>query len=139
FKSLLEELDCSTSTNRDNDLSQTRKKSSLMNSEKHRRQALLDSQSEELSSNVRRRSVRRVSSSSTNTSSKTTTKEPLYKRRRINQSDNHTSSQSQRTKRSTGFNLASSDISWDSTDDEINHLLNNSNPCHKSSSVASRT
>ena len=49
-----------------------------------------NSQSEELNSNIKRRSVRRVSSSSTNTSSKTTnTKEPLYTRRRVNQSDNH--------------------------------------------------
>jgi hypothetical protein len=45
-------------------------------------------ESEESNSNLKRRSVRRVSSSSMNTSSKTiTTKEPLYTRRRVNQSD----------------------------------------------------
>ncbi|CAF3416998.1 unnamed protein product, partial [Rotaria sp. Silwood2] len=49
-----------------------------------------NSQSEEMNSNVKRRSVRRVSSSSTNTSSKTNHfKEPIYKRRRFIQSDNH--------------------------------------------------
>ncbi|CAF4014869.1 unnamed protein product, partial [Rotaria sp. Silwood1] len=92
------ELDCSTSTNRDNDLSQTSTdhlifiifdECSSICSNSSNESFESDSQSEELSSNVRRRSVRRVSSSSTNTSSKTTTKEPLYKRRRINQSDNH--------------------------------------------------
>ncbi|CAF1291958.1 unnamed protein product [Rotaria sp. Silwood1] len=160
IKSLLEEIGCSTSSNRDNDLSQSRKKTSLLNSEKGRRRApsnVVDecssicsndsnesfqsnSQSEELNSNVKRRYVRRVSSSSTNTSSKTTnTKEPLYKRRRFIQSDNHNSSQSQRIKRSTGYNLTTSDISWDSTDDEINHLSDNNYSQYDKSSVASRT
>jgi len=79
------------------------------------------SQSSESNSNLKRRSVRRVSSSSTNTSSKTAnTKELLYTRRRVNQSDTH--SISQRMTRSTGNTLTTSDISWDSTDDEINEI-----------------
>ncbi|CAF1134477.1 unnamed protein product [Adineta steineri] len=89
-------------------------------------------------SNIKRRSVRRVSSSSsTNTSSKTTNiKEPLYTRRRVNQTDNQ--SMTQRTTRSTGNILTTSDISWDSTDDEVNQL-SNSNYHDQQSTVASRT
>ncbi|CAF1403366.1 unnamed protein product, partial [Adineta steineri] len=89
-------------------------------------------------SNIKRRSVRRVSSSSsTNTSSKTTNiKEPLYTRRRVNQTDNQ--SMTQRTTRSTGNILTTSDISWDSTDDEVNQL-SNSTYHDQQSTVASRT
>ncbi|CAF1130583.1 unnamed protein product [Rotaria sordida] len=159
IRTLLEEVGCSTSSNQDNDQSPSRKKSSLLNNEKRRRRSpsnVIDecssicsndsnesfessSQIEEINSNLKRRSVRRVSSSSTNTSSKTTfNKEPLYKRRRIYQSDNHNLSQSQRMTRSTGCNLTTSDISWDSTDDEINHLSDNYSQYDKST-VASRT
>ncbi|UJR17921.1 hypothetical protein I4U23_004820 [Adineta vaga] len=100
-------------------------------------------QSEEITDrkllNGKRRSVRRVSSSSstTNTSSKATNvKELLYTRRRVNQSDQN--SISQRTTRSTGNLLTTSDISWDSTDDEIDQL---STPRigENQSTVASRT
>ncbi|CAF1537766.1 unnamed protein product [Adineta ricciae] len=88
--------------------------------------------------NGKRRSVRRVSSSSsTETSSKVANmKEPLYTRRRVNQSDQH--STSQRATRSAGNVLTTSDISWDSTDDEMGQL-STSQMEDEESTVASRT
>ncbi len=66
------------------------------------------SQSQQSNSKIKRRSIRRVSSSSTNTSSKTTNiKEPLYTRRRVNQSD--IQSVSQRMTRSTQNTLTTSE------------------------------